>query len=282
MASPLARFTRHVMVLGEEEFRDLVLRKRSILSLTLYLGVIGVVMLALTYIEERLRPSLGLFSVGGGQRNRLFEWAQMNGFEELARVVVEVGSWPSSIVIAQAMFLLWFPTLVSLVSCDMIAIDVYRGTLRFLLLRTTRVAYFVAKTLAHLMLYGLLYALSVAVLLVLSAIRDPGFEIGRYLYALSRMSFVMVPYLVFLVASTQFVSCWSSKPMNAVLRLHLLWVLFLGVAFFVPWASPLWPTISLGLIAPVFGYQWLAAAGMVAWTVLFMLSGWLFFRRRAL
>ncbi len=282
MASSFGRFVRHVAVLTEEELRDLLLRRRAMLSLLLYLAVIGAVMLSLTYVEERLRPSLGFFNDGNGERNRLLEWAQLNGFGDLARIIAELGSWPSPVVISQFLFLLWFPTLVALVSCDMIAIDVYRGTLRFVLLRTTRLAYFVSKTVAHLILYLILYVISIAVLLVLSVFRDPLFRIEWYARPVLLMAVAMVPFLLFLVASTQFVSCWSSKPMNAVVRLHLLWVLFFGLVFFIPWATPLWPKISLGLIAPFFGHQWLAIGGMLGWSALFGGCGWLLFRRRAL
>jgi len=251
-------------------------------SLLLYLAVVSVVVVGLVYVEERLRPSLGFFRNDAGATNQLLDWARENHFGELGRIFTELGAWPASVVISQLLFLLWFPTLVALVSCDMVAIDVYRGTLRFLLLRTSRLAYYFSKLFAHFLLYVMLYSITVVALIIVSAVRDPLFSFSLYAGPMALNALVLVSFLLFLVASTQFVSCWSSKPMNAVVRLHLLWIAFIGVLFIAPWASPFWPTISTGLVAPVFGYEWQTVIGMLVWTAISCLGGLAIFMRRAL
>jgi ABC-type transport system involved in multi-copper enzyme maturation permease subunit len=282
MVSRFHRFIRHVLILTQEELRDLILRKRAMMSLFAYVWVIGFVVLGLVYVEERLRPSIGFFRNEAGARNQALDWANENGFGELARIIGELGGWPSSVVISQVLFLLWFPTLVALVSCDMVAIDVYRGTLRFLLLRTSRLAYYFSKLLAHFLLYLMLYGITVVALIVVSAARDPLFSVALYARPMALNAMVLVAFLLFLVASTQFVSCWSAKPMNAVVRLHLLWIAFIGVLFIAPWASPFWSPISTGLVAPVFGHEWRTVLGMLVWTGISCVGGLTFFLRRAL
>lgn len=275
-------FITHVYVLAVEELRDLLLRRRAVVSLLLYVVTIGSIVMFLATLETKIGPTLGLFRGASSQRDEIIRELSRRGLQREFDAMSTIISWPTPLVIMQLSGLLWFPTLVALVSCDMVAIDIYRGTLRFLLLRTSRLAYYVAKTAAHFVLYGILYVLSLAAILMTAALKDPTFSISTYLGPTIRYAVVLVPFLLFLVTTTQFVSCWSSKPMRAVVRLHLLWIAFMAILLFAPWASPLNSLFTTGLVAPVGDFLTQSICGMLLWSIIFGVLGFAYFARRAI
>jgi len=279
----LRRFFHQVFVLATEELRDLIFRRRAALSLILYLGVITLVVMSLAYIEEKLWPSMSIFQQDSPERGLILTQFEKYGLRDELELILKIGSLPRPVVIMQLFSLLWFPTLVALVSCDMVSIDLYRGTLRFLLGRTGRAAYYFSKMLAHFALYFLLQVLTLLVLFVTCALKTETFDKPAYVASLLAYFGVFLVFLWFVVATTQFISCWSVRPINAVIRLHLLWVVFLGLLFIYPWASPLNAQAVVGLVAAPFeGAGWRSVSYLACWSALFSLAGLLLFQRRAL
>lgn len=279
----LERFFLQTIILAKEELRDLLFRRRAMLSLLLYIGVIVVVVISLALIENRLMPTMAVFRQDSPERQALLEQVARYGWRSEFELVLKIGALPGPVVIMQLFSLLWFPTLVALVSCDMLAIDIYRGTLRFLLGRTGRSTYFFGKFAAHYLLYFLLQLFTLAALFAACLSSVANFNAAEYLSALLSYFGVFLVFLWFVVATTQFISCWSSRPMNAVIRLHLLWVVFVAAVFIYPKASPLNGEIVLGLVAAPFqGAGLKSAAHLSLWALGFTLAGLLLFRRRAL
>jgi ABC-type transport system involved in multi-copper enzyme maturation permease subunit len=181
--------------------------------------------------------------------------------------------------IFQMFSLLWFPTLVALVSCDAIALDVYRGTLRYVLLRSTRSSYFAAKMVSHFVLYAVLQALSLVVVLVYS-LWDGSQGKAESLRLAVQYFIVFLPFLWCVLAATLFMSSFARRPMNALIRIHVLWVAFIFIVAVEPWASPLWSKLVLGLFVPFDNYPLMTAVGYTLWGALFSLVGLLIFKRR--
>jgi ABC-type transport system involved in multi-copper enzyme maturation permease subunit len=270
---------RQASIIAGDELREILLRRRSLLSLLVYVAVVAGSLWLLFRVQRVMGVNL-IRPVDQEAYQRLLFKMQEVGMGEVFTILVKLSQLPEMLWIFQLFSVLWFPTLVALVSCDAITVDVYRGTLRFLLLRTSRTAYYLGKFLAHTILYFVLQIAGILVVWVLSY-----FTYQRQdLWALSKFSLyyaaVFVPYLMWLVAMTQLVSSWSRRPMSALVRVHVLWVLLIMLAIQWPKMTPLAGDLVYGLFAPFEHYPTAAFFGYLFWSILFFGCGLLGFLRR--
>lgn len=273
-------FLHQLAVLTFAELRELLWRRRSLLSLVLYALIILLSVWLLFKVHSTIGTGRGSIDLDSPEHSDFASTLDKMGAREIFRTFLKLSDLPPALWIFQIFSLVWFPTLVGLVSCDSIALDVYRGTLRFVLLRSSRSAYYFSKLLSHFVLYAVLQALSLVMVLGYSLAAVPGTKFGQAFTLALEYFIVFLPFLWCVVAATQFVSSFSRRPMNALIRIHVLWIAFIFVVALVPWASPLWIKILVGLFVPFDNHPLVSAFGYSVWAMLFTLLGSVFFLRR--
>ena len=131
----LRLFLHQVSVLTLAELRELLWRRRSFLSLILYSLIILLSAWLLFKVHSTLGAGRGTMDLDSPDHSELAKALDKMNARGLFETVLRLGTLPAALWIFQIFSLFWFPMLVGLVSCDCIALDVYRGTLRFVLLR---------------------------------------------------------------------------------------------------------------------------------------------------
>ncbi|MBX7143958.1 MAG: hypothetical protein K1X79_05860 [Oligoflexia bacterium] len=273
-------FARQVLVLCFDELHDLMLRRRSLLSLGFYFLSIAASLWLIFRVQAVLGGGFAHLDTSSPGYQELSRLVRQWGLEEAFAVFVSMSQVPDALWIFQIFSLLWFPTLVALISCDLVSIDIYRGTLRFLLLRTSRAGYFFGKMLSHFLLYVILQALSTALMFLIALRMDPAFTAAETARLGLQYFVVFVPFIWCMLAATQWISSWSRRPMSAMVRAHLMWVIFLVVAVKASWLTPFWSDMVLGMFSPYGAYPLKALLGYAAWGLGFTLLGYLGFARR--
>lgn len=276
----LQLFVHQLVVLTAAELRELLWRRRSFLSLILYALIILLSVWLLFKVHTTLGAGHGSIDLNSADNSELASTLDKLGARNLFEIFLRLSALPSTLWIFQIFSLIWFPTLVALVSCDSIALDVYRGTLRFVLSRSSRSAYYFSKMASHVILYAVLQLVSLLTVVAYSAVALDDFRWGVSLHLAVKYFLVFIPFLWCIVAATQFISSWSRRPMNALIRVHVMWVGFIFMLGFVPWASPLWAKIGVGLFVPFDNYPLFTLLGYSLWGVFFTTLGALFFTRR--
>jgi|GEM_PF-5302725 len=268
----------HIYVLGREELRELFFRVRSFLSLLLYIGIFVLAIRGFVEADKRVGEAIGQDDRIAETFARVINELQFFQSGDLAREALQ---WPIVFPLFQFLVVIWLPTFVAIVSCDMISSDISRGTLRYVMTRTSRSAYYLSKLISHFIMYlglqCLIYLLLMGGVLVFSDRID--FE--QAWRPILTHAVVFVPYLFFLVTTTQFVSALSRKSFSAILKVHLLWLVFM--IMMVQWSDgPLTWRHFLGVILPfgTLGQESLIAFG--SWGLAFLLLGMFFFKRRAI
>lgn len=272
-------FIRHLWVLTTEELYDLVWRKRSCISLVLYLVVLIGAMYWFSRAQSRFVPLSNVLAVAPQIEELRFQLSKF-GLQNTVDFIIELSRYPASLWMFQLFSLVWLPTLVGLVSCDMVSIDIDRGTLRFVLQRSSRLAYYLSKGLAHLVLFLSLQVASMVGLIVICAFTAQDFELGDYLALGARYFIVSIPFILFVVASTEWVSSWSRKPMSAILRLNILWVVFFVLLGWNGDLSPLSQRSLVGLLLPFQEYFVSSMGSLLGWASAFGFLGLVGFLRR--
>jgi hypothetical protein len=140
--------------------------------------------------------------------------------------------------------------------------------------------YYLSKTLAHLVLFLGLQLASMIGLIGICAVTAPQFAAREYLELGALYFAVAVPFIFFIVASTEWVSSWTRKPMSAILRLNVLWVIFFVMLGVAPAFSPLASTSIVGLFLPFDRYLVSSIAALSAWGAGFAALGLFGFLRR--
>lgn len=270
---------RQIFVLAADELRELLLRRRAFLSLLIYVAVVVGSLWAIFRVQRVFGFSM-VQHPDAQAYQRLLEKMQELGLGDAFAIFMKLTQFPEMLWIFQLFSVLWFPTLVALVSCDAVAVDIYRGTLRFILLRSSRVAYYLGKFVAHFGLYLILQVASLVGVWILTYSFYPEEDITQLTKLTIYYVLIFVPFLAWLVALTQLVSSWSRKPMSALVRVHVLWVVLIVIASQVPQLTPLDGDLVFGLVAPFDDYPISAAVGYSFWTLVFLVIGLFGFIKR--
>lgn len=276
------RFVSSLRTLFVEELKDLFLRRRALFSLIIHAIILAVFVTTLSATEKRILPQMEMFQEGSPQRQALMARVQEAGVAPLVELLIVLGSLPGPAVMLQVLSLFWFPTLVALVSADMVSTDLGRGTLRYLVTRTSRTTYFLSKLLAHFFLYFVMHLFTFVALYYVCAYSAGDFNSARYIHWLTIYFAVFLPYLWLTVAVTIFISCATSDPAKSVRRVHLLWFIFLALIYFAPEFTPLNGRILLGYLRPTEGRELYTAWTTGCWALLFTVLGLVVLKRRML
>ncbi len=275
LAPIFTTWLRHTWILLLEEIRDLLLRPRALISIALYLASLSLAAYGLIHFDTAVGDVLQKHDNSG---RALREILQRLHLQDYTIVLDHIEEWPLLFPLFQFYMIFWLPTFVALVSCDMINTDRSRGTLRFLFLKTTRWRYYCSKFLAHFLLYFVLHAVSLALLaggLLMTSEQVVSVELVKpFLLCL----LMFVPYAVFVVSVTEFVSALTRGTLSSLLLVHLFWFLVLLLMIF--WGDfPLRFSHFVGIIFPFGDFLWVSILHTMGWALAFMALGYALFRR---
>jgi energy-coupling factor transporter ATP-binding protein EcfA2 len=193
--------------------------------------------------------------------------------DQIAKILQFLARWPAPLWLFQIFSILVMPAFIALASSDAIAIDMYRRTLRIVLLKCDRMAYLWGKTLAHFLLYLFVHVLSIGVLcwFVWPWTSFGGTE--EFLIDATSILLLYLPFLWVCVAVTIWISSCFRKPAAATLAAHAFWLLALAVIPYSAVLSPLNPDLLVGVLFPEWARSAVSVAGYLGWTIgLFFLS----------
>lgn len=270
---------KQTIVLLREELRELFTRKRSLFSLVSYVGFTLLVFSGLARAMQRARDAVGGHSAMD-EPQVLIERFGHSMQPEMYNVLKQLAAVPAPIVIYQCLSLVVLPTLVAMVSCDMVSVDISRGTLRYVLLRASRTAYYLSKLLSHSVLYVIIHLVTMLGLLYVLAESDSAFNAFDHLTVALAYVAITVPAVWFMVALTAWVSSWCRRTISALLLIHLFWIILLSLMVKWPEFTPFYSKITVGLVAPFAEFAPKTLLGMSAWAFGFSVAGFLGFLRR--
>lgn len=271
---------RQVIVLTGEEFRDLFRRRRVLLCLALYLSLAFLVARGAAWFQDRLHRISGGLSVLSGERERIEQFLRQQEMSEFLPIFDLLEKVPSSVWIFQLFAIMAVPTLAAWLSSDMVAVDVQRRTLRYVLLRARRGAYVISKLLAHTALLAAVHSIVVLLALWWGWQLLSSSVFGLFAEYLLLYTVIMLPFLLMTVTGTALVSVLCTRPVIALLLANGLWIGATVLMFLVPWISPYNGRILLGLLLPHGEHLWFALLGTIGWGALFGAAAVLIFQRR--
>jgi ABC-type transport system involved in multi-copper enzyme maturation permease subunit len=263
-------FIHQVAVLTVEELRDILRRRRAVITLFLYGGCAVLVARWLAWFQERLRVLQGSVSMLTQHRAEIEERLSEYELQQFLPVFDLLESVPASVWIFQLFALMMLPTLSSWLSSDMVTVDVYRRTLRFVLLRSGRAAYLLSKFVAHSLLLIGVHAVVVGLAVGWGATILEAGSLPQFIRALLWYLIAIVPFSLMTVAGTVLVSAWCSRPITALLMTNALWFLAVLTMFLAPLASPYNGRILTGILVPYGDYLFAGILGPLLWTGVFL------------
>ncbi|MEE9334913.1 MAG: ABC transporter permease subunit [Granulosicoccaceae bacterium] len=173
----------------------------------------------------------------------------------------EVTRWPSAEISLYWMLSLYMlPYFCIVMAADQIASDKFRGTLRYITLRTSRTSIFFGRFLGQAFIQFLLVAVTLATVVALVAWRAPdqlNSVFGSVPVVLSNLFIVLMPY----IALMSLVSVVAKSAIQAILFAVIAWILVLIIVGVVQ-----------SSIGPIEFLDWLLPGSQVS--MLLKLSGW--------
>ena len=237
------------------EIRALFRRRRTFIALMLYAASAASLVFGITYLQGELKTALQDIQVPHSEMSRIFSKllskTQYMSSERIDYVLRVVSDWPLSIWLFQLCSLFLMPSLIALMSSDMIAIDVYRRTVRLVLLKCRRTSYYLGKIAAHFLLFSTIQAVSVAVLVVSTHYSGSPHSLWLLLKAGGISLLFFMPFLLICVALTAWISSWCSRPQTALILVHTIWILLLCFTPYFPSFTPFNPVLLVGMLFPL-------------------------------
>lgn len=237
------------------EFAAVFRRRRTIVGLILYILSAASLVFGLAYLQSEFERALKNVGVPTSELGTVFaellsrtQALSPDKIDYILRIVIE---WPVSVWLFQACSLLLMPSLIAMVSSDMIAIDVYRRTLRFTLLKARRSAYFIGKILAHFFLFSIVQAVSLGTLVFMS-LQYPSTYSAALIIRAGVVSYLyFLPFILIAVILTAWISSWCNKPQSALILAHAVWIVALFISPYVPSFTPFNPLLVLAMLFPL-------------------------------
>ncbi len=175
--------------------------------------------------------------------------------------LAELSQWPSAEVSLYWMLSLYMlPFFCVVMAADQIASDKFRGTLRYITLRTSRTSVFFGRFLGQAFIQFLLVAITLASVIALVAWRAPdqlSEVLGSVPIVASNVFIVLLPY----IALMSLVSVVAKSAIQAILFAIIAWILVLIVV-----------AIVQSNFGPIEFLDWLLPGSQVS--MLLKLSGW--------
>ena len=268
------QFLSHVWILTVDELTQLFARKRAIIAFILYVIVVGFVVYGFSSVDQTITAFLKEQNAPRLNAKQILESLKDFPQKEMIKTLLE---WPITFPLFQFFAVIWMSELIAIVSCDMISLDKERGTLRFLFLRTSRSALFVAKYLSHFLLYVTVHALSLAVLVATTIYMSNELTVADCLSPLTLYSLSLMPLIALTLAITLLASATSSSIIGALLKIHIFWlpIFFLLAYSFIEVFS--WKTI-VGIIAPFDNFFLANLVGNLSLTAIILVGSFRLFR----
>lgn len=174
------------------------------------------------------------------------------------------------------------PILILLTKYDLLALESYDHTFRFLLFRTSRFKIYLSRFLSAFLEIFAITFLALIFALIWSAIRVPDFSFSKSLSA--GLYFLIVSQFLFavIIAITMLMSTIVKKPLTALLFTFLALIVLLAVTNLVNYVSPFDSFYIRGLIAG-FSLELLKSIiSYILFTALFLAAGFIIFKRKNL
>lgn len=268
----------HVSAIGLlafEELRDIFTRKRTVVAFVLYLAVIFLSLYSARELFTNLNLS-GLLRLTSDEFQALRAELTQAIPTKWQLIFETMSPIPAPLWILQLVSVSLLPSIVALVSSDMVSMDINRGTIRYLLLRTSRADYFFSKFVAHFTLYVVMHLSAVVVLMVLM-LTQSRWVFAEWGGALLTLIGMILPFIALCVALSHWVSSWTRHPFVALVVIHLAWTVFAVALYWIPHVSPLHGDYLLGIFVPLWLYVTQSAIAFSVWTVGLLTLGYLGF-----
>lgn len=273
-----------ILTVARFESRSLFRKRRTVFSLFLYLTCIGLFLASVTYLQEEFDSVLAARGVTYSQVSHMLmqalEETGVASSEQAQQILEFLSVWPAPLWLFQILSIFLMPSLIALVSSDAITIDVYRRTLRYVLLKCDRTAYVMGKVVAHAFFYLLTHAFSLTLLFWCCSPWERYGGVAAFLGDIVLSFAVFVPFLFVAVAITVWISSCCSRPAMAALAAHGFWVLALAIIPYQPEFTPLNPELLVGMLFPEPNYRMGTIGGYGIWLVTVLSASIIMFRFR--
>ncbi len=273
---------RNLLILSIFEVKLLFRRRRTLIAFIIYIFSVLSIISSLAYYQKYFQQALLTMNARNSEIRRLLDQNFDYDPQQLQMILDFLSSWPTSFWLYQVVALIFIPSLIALASSDMIAVDRYRETLRYLLLRTSRSSYYFSKVLAHTGVYLCLHIASLLLLLFMLISTGDIHNTDKYLHAVFYQTVVFLPFTICIVSGTAWMSALCKKPQTALLLVHAFWMFCLLILGWYPNLSPFNAPNLIGIVFPAAELVSTAALGLGIWILIFSMIGYTSFVRKDL
>jgi hypothetical protein len=263
---------RQVWPLVIEEIRDIFSKKRSILFFLLY---VGMVLLTMKYIAN-----ISNYIEENPQLENLIKIISSFLVSDNTGQGVDAYIWPIEIYVFQFVTVLQLPFWVSMISCDMISTDRYRGTLRFVLLRSFKSSYYFSKTFAHFILYALFQLCAIVAFMVCWSFMNSNLSVTTLFHPCLVMYLLYLVYMLMVITITQTISSFCLKTITSMIGCIAFWFVSAVLTHYFIDISPYGGHVIGGLTLPQSDFLSIAVTNCIIWMTILTLCGYTIFKSK--
>jgi len=243
------RTWRDALLIARFELQESLRTRRALALAILFLLVALGLALAYSEVVNETRRAIGQQALLQGAANTVYEQLLLwlaDGDRKVAHYMAEQP--PAALFLVK--LATWFvPLLVALTSAEIVARDVSTRAARYTLLRTSRLAFALGKTLGQGLLVAVVLGASAALFLVVALWRTPEFDLVGSALSIARFAPFVLSHALCFVALAALASLIAGSPAGAR-GLAMLFLLGAGLLLTLPaWFNLLGLPRSFGLLA---------------------------------
>jgi ABC-type transport system involved in multi-copper enzyme maturation permease subunit len=234
------------LILVKDHLASSIRTKKGIILLLLYLAVFALVAYGFFQVHNLINKELNSRGISEEQRTFVIFFAenalrQSNAVQEFVDFLLRV---PFINIALFLVTLIGTPFLILLLSYDKISQEVYDGTLRYLLFRTSRLKIYLAKFLSAAIEIGVITFIALLIALVWGSFKLNNFDFSESFGYGMRFWLIAQPFLWISIAFVLIFSSLFRKPFHALLCSCLG---LLGLAILPHWVDYVSPFDSFYL-----------------------------------
>lgn len=275
---------RSLFILVKDQLKNAFRTKKVILFLLLYLGAFLGSMWIFFEIQKEIALQFEQQNIGTFQREFMTRFAlqALSAQAENSILLDFLLNVPVVHVILFLVSIIGTPLLILLLGYDKIAQEVYDGTIRYLVFRTSRLFIFLSKFISSILEIAFVTGMVTLTGIFWASIAFPDITLQKsFLFGLRFWS-ISLFFLSPFIAYSLMCSALFKKPFLALISSFVGWFALILLPIWVPYVSPYDGTYMQGLFYPM-SYALLSSLlGYSLFSLLFLLIGYTVFSKRDL
>ncbi len=229
---------KHICILIYDNLKHSITNKKSLIFLVLYLGVFFLIASFFLKIQKEIYDQMAIQGISDTMQRGMTQFVTNILRTQNNELLDYLINTPFINFIIFLVTIFGTPILIVIIKYDIFAQDIYDGSIRFLLFRTTRFKIFISKLISSIIEISIITFIAFISIIVWAKIQINGFDILKSIYSGTNLWVISQVFLTIFISLCCLTSIIVKKPFSSLLVACIIILGFLILPIWFDWVSP--------------------------------------------